>query len=146
MRLHSVFLPLALMICSVSGRAQLTWEFVNELSDGNVIEVNAVKTDIPRSCVYIVGTFSSDLSSSFTFGLNGTPDFSTNYGGTDGFVAKYDDSGNFLWAFMIGGAGTDEVVDVEVDLPLLYIEALSEKIYLLLLGVSVSWQKEVKEP
>lgn len=115
MRLHSVFLPLALMLCSVSVRAQLTWEFVNELSDGNVVEVNAVKTDVPRSCVYIVGSFSSDLSSSFTFGLNGTPDFSSNYGGTDGFVAKYDDSGNFIWAFMIGGVGADEIMDLEVD-------------------------------
>jgi len=115
MRLHTVFLPLALILCSVSIKAQLTWEFVNELSDGNVIEVNAVEADTSRSCIYIAGTFNSDLSATFPFGLNGTPDFSVNNGGTDGFVAKYLEDGTLVWAFMIGGAGSDIINDLDVD-------------------------------
>jgi gliding motility-associated-like protein len=114
-RLHTVFLPLALILCSVSIKAQLTWEFVNELSDGNVIEVNAVEADTSRSCVYIAGTFNSDLSANFSFGLNGTPDFSVNNGGTDGFVAKYLEDGTLVWAFMIGGAGSDIINDLDID-------------------------------
>ena len=114
-RLHTVFLPLALILCSVSIKAQLTWEFVNELSDGNVIEVNAVEADTSRSCVYIAGTFNSDLSATFPSGLNGTPDFSVNNGGTDGFVAKYLEDGTLVWAFMIGGAGSDVINDLDID-------------------------------
>ncbi|MDG2330889.1 MAG: HYR domain-containing protein [Flavobacteriales bacterium] len=116
MRLLYVFLPLALMLCSVSLKAQLTWEFVNELSDGNLVEVSAVEADVPRSCIYVTGSCVGDMSSAFTTGLNGTPDFSISYGGRDGFVAKYLTDGTFVWAFRIGGANDDRVNDVAVDL------------------------------
>jgi len=111
---HTVFLLLVLLY-SFSGNAQLGWEFVNEISDANKVEVNVVKSDVANSCVYIGGVFTSDLSSVFTTGLNGTPDFSTNYGGVDGFVAKYLEDGTFVWAFMLGGIGADVISDLDVD-------------------------------
>lgn len=116
MRLLYVFLPLALMLCSVSLKAQLTWEFVNELSDGSLVEVSAVEADVPRSCIYVTGSCVGDMSAVFTSGFNGTPDFSISYGGRDGFVAKYLNDGTFVWAFRIGGPNDDEVNDVAVDL------------------------------
>ena len=36
-------------------------------------------------------------------------------GEKDGFVAKYDQGGNFKWAFRFGGTGIDDVEDIEVD-------------------------------
>ena len=115
MRLLYVFLPLALILCSVSLKAQLTWQFVNELPDGNAVEVNAVEADVPRSCIYIAGSCVGDMSSVFTAGQNGTPDFAVSYGLKDGFVAKYLEDGTFVWAFRIGGAGDDVVNDIAVD-------------------------------
>lgn len=115
MRLLYVFLPLALILCSVSLKAQLTWQFVNELPDGNAVEVNAVEADVPRSCIYIAGSCVGDMSSVFTAGQNGTPDFSVSYGNKDGFVAKYLEDGTFVWAFRIGGLGNDVVNDIAVD-------------------------------
>lgn len=114
LRINTVLLLLTLLM-NFSGRAQMSWEFVQELTSGNKVEINAVKSDIANSCVYIGGVFSGDLSATFTTGLNGTPDFSTNNGGEDGFVAKYLEDGTFVWAFMVGGAGSDEVNDLDVD-------------------------------
>lgn len=104
-----------MVLSCFTARAQLAWTFVNELTDANNVDVFAVKADPANSVVYIAGAFTSDLSGVFTTGLNGTPDFSTNNGGADGFVAKYQENGTLLWAFMVGGAGTDKVQDIDVD-------------------------------
>jgi hypothetical protein len=39
----------------------------------------------------------------------------TSSGGYDIFVAKYDSSGNYLWAFLVGGNGDDNAGDVTTD-------------------------------
>lgn len=39
----------------------------------------------------------------------------TSTGSTDGFLAKYDTSGAFVWAKRIGGTGHDETIGVTVD-------------------------------
>ncbi len=98
-----------------TGYGQLGWDFVHGLSDGTVMTVNAVKCDTSNDVVYVGGQFNSDLSGDFPAGTNGTPNFSTNNGGQDGFVAKYLTDGTFQWAFMVGGAGTDAVMDIDVD-------------------------------
>ncbi|MFT7611833.1 MAG: gliding motility-associated-like protein [Parvicellaceae bacterium] len=114
LRLHTVALLFIVFSC-FTAEAQLAWTFVNELTDANKVHVLAVKADPANSVVYVVGEFSADLSGVFTTGLNGTPDFSTNNGGADGFVAKYQENGTLLWAFMVGGAGADKVKDIDLD-------------------------------
>jgi len=62
-------------------------------------------TDPATGISYAVGYFNDDLSSTFTQGYNGTPDMSNTFGNQDGLVAKYDPSGNPIWAFKIGKSG-----------------------------------------
>jgi hypothetical protein len=55
--------------------------------------------------------------------ITGNFDFSVDFGDTilysiynwDVFVAKYDSSGQFIWAYRIGGSGVDEVGDIKID-------------------------------
>jgi gliding motility-associated-like protein len=58
---------------------------------------------------YLCGYFNGNLSS--TYG----PSFSSSYGAKDGFVAKYDANGTFLWAFKIGGTNDEEVKSIITD-------------------------------
>jgi len=39
----------------------------------------------------------------------------TSAGGQDGFIAKYDSSGNFLWAHAIGSSGTEDFYGLAAD-------------------------------
>ncbi|MGB0431285.1 MAG: SBBP repeat-containing protein, partial [Bacteroidia bacterium] len=62
--------------------------------------------------VYICGLFKSKIDldpSRDTFMLN------VHTAGTDGFVAKYDSSGNFKWGYAIGQNRADAVVDIATD-------------------------------
>ncbi|MFT5601005.1 MAG: gliding motility-associated-like protein [Flavobacteriales bacterium] len=77
--------------------------------------VNDMVIDELNAEVYIVGSFTGDMSSVFPTGVNGTFDFSSNYGGRDGFVAKYNLSGSFIWAFYVGGSEDDEVKAIDVS-------------------------------
>jgi len=55
--------------------------------------------------------------------VTGTFDFSVDFGDTilyslgnwDVFVAKYDSSGQFIWAYHIGGPSVDRVGDIKID-------------------------------
>ncbi|HEV7231808.1 MAG TPA: SBBP repeat-containing protein [Bacteroidia bacterium] len=57
---------------------------------------------------YICGYFAS---STMSFGTTSI----TNAGGNDIFVAKYDASGNVVWAKRVGGTGDDSANGVDVD-------------------------------
>ncbi len=58
-----------------------------------------------------------------TGNFNGTVDFDpgagtsnlTSLGSGDIYIAKYNASGNFIWANQIGGSGTDDVRDIATD-------------------------------
>jgi hypothetical protein len=67
----------------------------------------AVETDVFGNC-YVAGFFSG---STITFGATTL----TNVGGTDMFIAKYDASGNVLWAQRCGGSGSDLPVAISTD-------------------------------
>ena len=68
---------------------------------------NSIATDT-LSNVYITGAFSSSL---ITFG----PFTLTNVGSGSIFLAKYDSSGNVVWAKNTGGTGSDEGYYVVAD-------------------------------
>lgn len=58
--------------------------------------------------IFISGIFTN----SCTFG--GTTTL-TGYGDKDGFLAKYDGNGNFIWARKLGGSGRDEAKSIKCD-------------------------------
>ena len=74
-------------------------------SDGNAVAVDSLGN------VFVGGTFVGAAIP------GGTNIFTASGGGSnqDALIAKYDTSGNFLWAKQIGGAGTDDVRGLGVD-------------------------------
>jgi hypothetical protein len=68
---------------------------------------NSVAVDASGN-IYMAGYF---FSTTFTFGS----DILTNAGEDDVFLAKYDASGNVLWAKSAGGTGSDEASSVAAD-------------------------------
>jgi gliding motility-associated-like protein len=73
---------------------ELAWDVYCDPASGNV---------------YVGGSFDTNLSGVYGLGLL------LSNGGLDGLLAKYDASGNVLWANKIGGAGADEIKTVCVD-------------------------------
>jgi len=77
------------------------WQWAKSIS-GNANETCRHMATDPSGNVYIVGDFKS---ASITIGT--TILFNTNAGSEDVFIAKYDRSGNVLWAKCAGGSSTD---------------------------------------
>ena len=75
----------------------------------NVDEANSVAVDASGN-VYICGTFKSPI---ITFGSTNLINSSIDSG--DIFIAKYDVSGNVLWAKSAGGTNTDVATAVTTD-------------------------------
>lgn len=71
---------------------------------------NGISADTMGNC-YVTGYFTS---SSISFGLYTLTNFGIN-GVEDFFIAKYDASGNVVWAHSIGGAGTDKGNSIATD-------------------------------
>ncbi|MBK7969556.1 MAG: SBBP repeat-containing protein [Bacteroidetes bacterium] len=59
--------------------------------------------------IYITGSFTDSLLTIGTATL-------TNYGDQDGFIAKYDTAGNFIWARNFGGVDDEEARAIDVDI------------------------------
>lgn len=80
--------------------------------------IGSTQTDVPYSVrqdsqgnVYLAGSFSATMDvdpSANVFNL-------ANKGGTDGFLAKYDSIGRFMWAIGIGSKSADAVYDIKID-------------------------------
>lgn len=71
----------------------------------------AIAADGSGNC-YVTGVFRG--TADFDPGA-GTANLSSAVGGYDLFAAKYDASGNYLWAFNIGGTGTERGYGIAVD-------------------------------
>jgi len=63
--------------------------------------------------VYVTGYFTS-ATADFDPGT-GTANLTNNAGGYDGFVAKYDAGGNYVWAEALSGPGNDQGMGVAAD-------------------------------
>lgn len=61
--------------------------------------------------LYVAGWFTDSMD----VNPNGTKTMLKARGGWDGFVTKYDVSGNFTWAFTIGNTLSEQVLDVTTD-------------------------------
>jgi len=83
------------------------WDWVKGSISNSNEYVNVTTVDSMHNCVYFGGGFISGIQNFFQIGINGTCDFTTSNGGTDGFLAKYDLQGNFIWAIKYGGSGPD---------------------------------------
>ena len=78
--------------------------------DGNVeVDPNDITSDKSGN-VYIIGSFSSSI---INFG--NTTLTNTNIGNEDHFIAKYDPSGNVLWAKSIGENSDLEPLSITID-------------------------------
>jgi len=82
------------------------------------LAVGGSGTEIPKALILdhngdlvMVGRFDSYFDWDPGVGEN----FFGSAGSTDGFIAKYDTSGNHIWAQRIGGTGHDEAYGVTVD-------------------------------
>lgn len=103
-------LLLTILIFSVPVTSQvLQWA---KKIDGPQVDFGGHSTVDKFGNLYLCGSFQGS-SVDFDPGV-GT--FLLNSAGQkDGFVAKYDVSGNFVWAFRIGGSNQDEVNDLVLD-------------------------------
>ena len=115
----SIFIILLLagklaFIQEIAGQSeQFIWaEGISGTEDERVLDVAA---DPSNNDLYVAGIWGGDLSAPFPGSLQPAVDFSSTYGGQDGFVAKYDSSGTFLWAFKIGSTEKDVLNAIEVD-------------------------------
>lgn len=83
------------------------WGFnIGSAGDDRGMNITLDNTDQPVICGYFAQTFDADPSAA-TVNLS-------NSGGNDGFVAKYDAAGNYLWAYHTAGANEEYVTDVVV--------------------------------
>jgi gliding motility-associated-like protein len=103
-------LVISLLLKWVDVNAQIpNWQWAaSAASSGNELAWD-IAIDNFYSSSYVVGTFNGNLSAAF-----GSL-FTSSYGGKDGFVAKYNQSGNVVWSFKIGGTNDDEAKSVAVD-------------------------------
>jgi len=74
----------------------LDWEWAKNISGTGNQEGIAIETDPVSGVIYLSGTWENDLSSQFPATAIPGNDFSSTYGKTDGFVAKYDSLGSIV--------------------------------------------------
>ena len=86
-----------------------SWNWARSASGNGYDEASTVTTDISGN-VYVSGYFSSDFITIGTITLQ-NDGLSFN----DVFIAKYDPSGNLLWAQRAGSSGNDRGISVTTD-------------------------------
>jgi len=102
-----MFFVIALFSISETVAQVPAWTWAHRAGGLNDDEANCVTTDALGN-VYVAGYFDTP---SITFGSTTL----TNGGATDGFIVKYDVSGNVLWAHSIASAGADKALSVAAD-------------------------------
>ena len=93
------------LLVSSAGFAQPVWCWAEDALGTGDNQFLDLTTDPVSGVSYAVGYYNNNLSSEFALGFNGTPDMSSTIGNQDGLVVKYDQFGNYIWAFKIGSVG-----------------------------------------
>jgi len=92
------------------------WDWVNAIHTNMEEVATDVVADPATGHVYLAGYWRGPLDSFIPGGGIPSTDFSDTYGRNDGLVAKYDPSGNLLWAFKIGGENHDYIHAIHLDM------------------------------
>lgn len=120
MRTHAYMLRgilslLFLWLTLVSWAQNPQWEWARSIGTSAWEVAKQVAVDPATRHVYVVGDWEDDLSGIFPGGANPSTQFNATYGLMDGFVAKYDEDGNLVWAFKLGGADDDRLNSIALD-------------------------------
>lgn len=104
MKKKVIFLPILLLWVATAVKGQ-TWEWATKLqgtATSNTVVIKAVDTDT-QNCTYVTGYYSGQLNASLTSNQQ------------DGFIAKFDGSGNLVWVYNFGGPGNDAGNAISVE-------------------------------
>ncbi|MCG8699787.1 MAG: hypothetical protein MI922_17160, partial [Bacteroidales bacterium] len=117
MRKTRIILYSLLILVTIQLYSQVpTWNWAEDIHTNQDEVANDVALDSSDGSCYVVGQWEDDLSAIFPAGVLPSEDFSSLYGGnSDGFVAKYDNTGTLLWAFKIGCNKNDNISAIAVD-------------------------------
>jgi len=111
------FIFILSLLFSAASIAQPSWQWANAINSTQDEKTLDITTVLTSGETYACGYFDGDLSAIFTLGLNGTPNMNSPLGVRDGFVSKYDNIGNLIWAFRVGGAGATVEIEAITDAP-----------------------------
>ena len=92
-----------------------TFSWAKGLNSGASEYSHDVVVDPTTNSVYMIGQWRNGLTAFFPTGPTPSQNFQCPIWSADGFVAKYDSNGNFLWAFKLGGPGDDFIDEIVVD-------------------------------
>jgi Secretion system C-terminal sorting domain/SprB repeat len=99
-----IFYLLAISICQKGFDQTTSW--LKQISGTGDITPYIAKVDKSNN-IYVIGNFTGQIHQG-SFTLN-------SYGGNDGFVAKFDNSGTLLWIKQIGGNGNEALYGIALD-------------------------------
>lgn len=103
----ALFFIFFLSVCSVKSQS---FSWAKNIGGSSTDIGQGITTDVSGN-IYVTGYFSGTVDfdpGSSTYNL-------TSNGGSDIFIAKYSQAGNFIWAEKIGGSGTDVGNSIAVD-------------------------------
>ena len=87
-----------------------TFLWVKKLNSTTSINAGSIALG-PDDTIYLAGSFRGTAN----FDPAGLENLSSNGTASDGFLAKYDSDGNYLWAHRLGGTGSDGASTVAVN-------------------------------
>ncbi|HAS40412.1 MAG TPA: hypothetical protein DCS93_08035 [Microscillaceae bacterium] len=96
-------------VAKYNSTGQLVWVF--GIGDNTTNQVNDIALDASGN-IYLVGSFSN---ASFDFDPGAGTANATFNAGSDAYIAKYNNNGDFQWVKTIQGAGTEVIHAVQVD-------------------------------
>ncbi|MBN2349376.1 MAG: immunoglobulin domain-containing protein [Bacteroidales bacterium] len=110
-----LFIILFFILFNLQGQSP-TWNWANSIHTNQEESAYDIVEDPVTGNIYIAGYFEDDLSAFFPTGGTSSTNFTTLYGGnSDGFLAKYDNLGNLIWAFKTGCDREDRINAITLD-------------------------------